>query len=240
MSQTCKVCAHAVVAASGGTALPPAFAVEHMANVAANPLTVKRIHQVARCVSTLAGICKLNCRLDDKGSSDLLKLVQDAALDIGETSHSEKEMAAQALCGVCTLAGLEKMLERNAGELQQFEPKQNAMHMPCPHCIVKVTRMMLRDPEYIARCSHKPGDLYMRLPANAIVSRVKALSHYTGQQNTDEMYSALLIRPAWSAAMEAAGCVMGGEEVMRKQLQWKSQVLWDTRAYINLDNKTVS
>ena len=104
---------------------------------------------------------------------------------------------------------------------------------------VKVTRMVLRDPRYINRHSHKSGDLYKKVPPNAMVSRVKALSHYTGHSSTDEMFTALVSRPAWSAALEAAGCVMGGEEMIGKQLKWQGKVLWLSRSHINLDNETV-
>ena len=148
-------------------------------------------------------------------------------------------MAGQAQFGACTLAGLERMLERNPTDLSQFEPPQIATHMPCPHCIVKVTRMVLRDPRYVNRYSHKSGDLYKKVPPNAMVSRVKALSHYTGYSSTDEMFTALVSRPAWSAALEAAGCVMGGEEMIGKQLKWQGKVLWLSCSHINLDNETV-
>ena len=88
MSQTCKACAHALVAASGGTDVPLAFAAEHAATMSANPLVQKRIRQVARCVTTLSAMCKQHSTLDADGSSVLLKMVQDAAADIGKASNS--------------------------------------------------------------------------------------------------------------------------------------------------------
>jgi hypothetical protein len=238
-SQTCKACAHALVAASGGTEVPLAFATEHAATKKDDQLVQKRIWQVARCVTTLSAMSTEHSGLDAEGSSVLLKMAQDAAADIGKGSSTEKEMACQAQFAVCTLAGVERMLERNPADLSQFESPQIATHMPCPHCIIKVTRMMLRDPRYMDRYTHKPSDLYKKIPATAMVSRVKALSHYTGYNHSPAMFTALASRPAWSAALEAAGCVMGGKEVIGKQLKWRSKVMWPSSGHINLDNEFV-